>query len=299
MCESYTSKALILVAIFTIMLSSVISLMKVGTRKIGVKCSLMPKNRYFLSGTGSLGKKWVKHQTPINKIPLQSVESRDDRSIITEHIEEIERAKLFKADASTYGICAVLATEHLHIGNLKEAEAMALNAIETAGHTKQYDNIYEAYAEGILGEVMYAQGNFKESADHLRKGLKKYEHHTRTSTGPESVMLVAATQLMSWLSLSKNESATSQVYCRTALSMTERLLGSEHPDVANCMVNLATANKMNGDIGKGTEGLLSRALQIFDMDCNKADDNMLHRAEKKKVLHLLSEVYSERYPNSS
>jgi len=80
----------------------------------------------------------------------------------------------------SFGICAVLASEHLQLGNIKEAEELAHNAMEAAGHTNQSTNIYEAYAEGILGEVLFAVGNFKESAEHFHRALKVYEHHTRS-----------------------------------------------------------------------------------------------------------------------
>ena len=46
-------------------------------------------------------------------------------------------------------------------------------------------------------------------------------------------MLVAATQLVSWMSLAKNETSDETIqFCKVALSMTERLLGPDHPDVA-------------------------------------------------------------------
>ena len=229
------------------------------------------------------------------KLFYTNKDASDDTKIIKERTEEFDRSKLFKSDVSTYGVCSVLAGEHLQLGNMKEAEKMAQNAIEAAAHTKQQDNIYEAYAEGILGEVLYAQSNYKESAEHFHKALKAYEHHTRSSTGPESLMLVAATQLISWLSLSKNDTLNSQSYCRTALSMTERLLGPDHPDTGNCMFNLATANMKAGDISKGTEGLLNRSLQIYQSDSIKANDISLHKDSRRNALHLLSLMYTERY----
>lgn len=124
----------------------------------------------------------------------------------------------------------------------QEAEQKAVEAMEAASHTLQPNNIYAAYAEGILGEVLFSKGNYKEAAEHFHHALNTYERHMRSSTSPESIMLVAATQLVSWLSLAKNESQSAQSYCRTALAMTERLLGPEHPDVATSMLNLATAN---------------------------------------------------------
>ena len=122
---------------------------------------------------------------------------------------------------------ALLAQEHLWLNNLEEAGEKAKEAMEAAtAHTKGQDNVYQAYAEGILGEVQFAEGNYKEAALHFHNALGNYERHERTSTGPESVMLVAATQLVSWMSLAKNESSIeAQIFARTALAMTERLLG--------------------------------------------------------------------------
>ncbi len=146
---------------------------------------------------------------------------------ITEKTEEMDGGKLSTLDASNYGICALLAQEHLWLNNLEEACEKAKEAMEAAtAHTKGQDNVYQAYAEGILGEVQFAEGNYREAALHFHNALGNYERHERTSTGPESVMLVAATQLVSWMSLAKNESSLeAQIFARTALSMTERLLG--------------------------------------------------------------------------
>ena len=222
----------------------------------------------------------------------QGLSQMDSEEVITERLTEIDSAQLSKSDVQNYGVCAVLAQEHLWLGNLAEAEQKALEAIEAASHTTQLDgqNVYQAYAEGILAEVLYKKGNYKEAADSFHHALLIYEKHTRSSTGPESVMLVAATQLISWLSLTKNESTSAQHYCKTALSMTERLLGPSHSDVGISMVNLAAANFQGNDFGKSTEGLLCKALDIFEISAaGNGSKKMI--LERKGTLNLLAKVY--------
>jgi tetratricopeptide (TPR) repeat protein len=167
--------------------------------------------------------------------------------------------------------------------------------MKTAEHTKQPDNIYEAYAEGILGDVLFAEHHYKEAAQHYEKALKTYERHAITENGPDSVILVSAMQLASWLSLSNRENIfLTQFACKKALAMTERLLGPDCVDTAASMYNLATANMLLDDVGKGTEGLLARALQIYQTDACKQNDFSLHAAPKKSVNDLMAQMYVRR-----
>ena len=251
-------------------------------------------------GSEEMGDIFQKKQDFWKEAKEQKSPTMLDNRFITEKTSEIDSGKLSTQDASNYGICALLAQEHLWLNNLKEAEEKAKEAMEAAtAHTKGQDNVYQAYAEGILGEVQFAEGNYKEAALHFHNALGIYERHERTSTGPESVMLVAATQLVSWVSLAKNESSIeAQVFARTALAMTERLLGPNHVDTAACMVNLAVANSQVNDYGKGSEGLLKRAIEIYDLNLNLCGsdssidmntDKMLKG--KMNALSLLGHVY--------
>ena len=57
-----------------------------------------------------------------------------DRQYIQERIEQIDRSKLSKADATNYGICSLLAQENLYLGNLAEAEIKAKEAMVAYKH---------------------------------------------------------------------------------------------------------------------------------------------------------------------
>ena len=107
-------------------------------------------------------------------------------------------------------------------------------------------------------------------------------------------MLVAATQLVSWKFLGSEDSETSLYSCRAALSMTERLLGPTSPDPAASMFNLATANMLLGDFGKGTEALIKRAVQIYDIQTIETGDSLIHAEARKNGLRKLAEVYLAR-----
>ena len=222
------------------------------------------------------------------------IENYSDKITIFEKNNDLEGSTLLKDDISTYGVCTALATEHLALGNLKEAELLAEVAIETIKAEGVTDNIYQAYAEGILGDVLFAEGDFEDAAEHYHMALKTYEHHMQSKTSPESVMIVAATQLISWQSLAQNNSQIMQETCRKALSMTEKLLGPDDPNTAVCMLNLALANMQMGNLGKGTEGLLTRALQIYDLNDADYERKVLHGMAKRNVLHLLTLLYSKR-----
>ena len=165
----------------------------------------------------------------------------------------------------------------------------------TAGHTKQQDNIYQAYAEGILGDILYAEEQYKDAADHYGKALKTYENHLKSATGPESIVLVAAVQLISYTALNNPvNDLLVQYSCRRALAMTERLLGPESTDTADCMFNLATANMIKNDTGRGTEGLLLRALQIYQDDSSRQDNQSLHAIAKKGTFDVMAQMYIRR-----
>ena len=222
------------------------------------------------------------------------IENYSNKNTIFEKTDDLEGSTILKDDISTYGVCTALATEHLALGNLKEAELLAEMAIETIKAEGVTDNIYQAYAEGILGEVLFAEGDFQDAAEHYHMALKTYEHHMQSETSPESVMIVAATQLISWQSLAQNNSQIMQETCRKALSMTEKLLGPDDPNTAVCMLNLALANMQMGNLGKGTEGLLTRALQIYDLNDADYERKVLHGTAKRNVLHLLTILYSKR-----
>jgi tetratricopeptide (TPR) repeat protein len=133
-----------------------------------------------------------------------------------------------------------------------------------ADHTREPDNIYSAYAEGILADALYGQGKFKEAAEHFKAALKTYERHYRSNSGPEAVELVGAMQIVAWNALSKKDYDEALVACQTALGMTEKLMGPNNADVAACMVNLAIARLHNRDAGEGTEALLQKAYKIYD-----------------------------------
>lgn len=165
----------------------------------------------------------------------------------------------------------------------------------TAAHTKQQDNIYQAYAEGILGDILYAEEHYKDAADHYGKALKTYESHVKSATGPESIVLVAAVQLISYVALNNPEhDLLIQYSCRRALAMTEKLLGPESTDTADCMFNLATANMIKNDTGRGTEGLLLRALQIYQNDSSRQNNQSLHAKAKKGAFDVMAQMYIRR-----
>eukprot|EP01036_Dinobryon_divergens_P001633 gene1633-2137_t len=175
------------------------------------------------------------------------------KSMIMEKLEESGRSTLFKSEAAKFGIDTMLAVGLLEEGMYEEAEKRARDAMAIGQQTGDADNIYTAYAEGILGDVLYKMGNVAEAADHYRSALHKYERHYRSSSGPEAVQLFGAAQVMSWTLLKEGKYKEAITSCSTTLGLAERILGLNSPDVAICMFNLGTAFLNSGDTGPRAE----------------------------------------------
>jgi hypothetical protein len=72
---------------------------------------------------------------------------------IEEKVEDIKASVIEKGKVMTYGICTTLANEHIQIGapkNIEHAKELAYDAMEITSGTSG-ENVYHAYAEGILG----------------------------------------------------------------------------------------------------------------------------------------------------
>ena len=66
-------------------------------------------------------------------------------------------------------------------------------------------------------------GNMTESVFHFRKALQLYEQHTSSSTSPQAIECVAATQLISWAQLAEHDYEGALDSCSMALAMTGKL----------------------------------------------------------------------------
>jgi len=116
------------------------------------------------------------------------------------------------------------------------------------------------------------------------------KRHYRSDTGPETVELMGALQLISWVLLSKKDYQEATIACQNALGISERLLGPVNIDVASSMVNLATAYVNKGDIGKEPEILLTKALNIYNQKNQEIIDKAQYTDEMKKLNFLIGSV---------
>jgi len=171
---------------------------------------------------------------------------------------------LYKSEAMSYGVSLTLAEEYLLLNeDLEDARELAEVALKTAEHSKEDDNIYAAYAEGVLADILLRQGLYLDAA-HLFKGaLRRYESHFMTTTGPQAVETVAATQLISWSHLAERNYEEAVSSCTAALGMTRKLLG-ESADTAGAAFNLATALLNNGQLDKRTEALFNESISMYE-----------------------------------
>lgn len=75
---------------------------------------------------------------------------------------------------------------------------MAKRAIETAERTKEPDNVYAAYAKGLLADALLAEQRFKEAAELYGQGLRTYERHYRGDTTPAAMERAGDGETLSW-----------------------------------------------------------------------------------------------------
>ena len=231
----------------------------------------------------------VRRKFVIKRIGMLDTENpdSDDSShypqIFREHLDKVETSSLVESEVCDYGIMTALAEEHIALGNYEEAMKLAKKAIATADHTKEINNIYAAYAEGIWADALYSKGEYRSSADHYNGALKSYERHYRSNSSPEAVELVGAINLAAWNLLSKKDYEDATAAWSTALGMTEKLLGPQNTDVAGCMTNLAISHMNMGDHGAAPEALLKKALAVYeDKKMDKFD--MKHMREQDEPI---------------
>ena len=109
--------------------------------------------------------------------------------------------------------------------------------------------------------------------------------------GPETVELMGALQLISWVLLTKRDYDEAQIACANALGITEKLLGPQDLDVASSMVNLATAYVNKGDLGSEPEILLNKALNIYNQKSNDIIDKAQFTEEMKNIHFLTGMIF--------
>lgn len=101
--------------------------------------------------------------------------------------EHPKLSSMFRSEVANYGLCTALAEEKLSFNDIEDAKAMARRAIEAAERTKEPDNVYAAYAKGLLADALLAEKRFKEAAELYSEGLKAYERHYKGGTTPAAV----------------------------------------------------------------------------------------------------------------
>lgn len=210
-----------------------------------------------------------------NKLP--------NNPLFREDLARPDSSSLRESDVCDYGILTALAAENIALGNYEDAVRLAKDAIKTAEHTSEQNNIYAANADGICADALYAIGEYEECAKHYKKALKSYEINYHSSRGPEALKTVGATHLIAHNLLTQNRFQEAAEAWSKALGITERLLGPKNINVAGCMANLAISHIRLGDFGPAPEGLLKRALQVyreqeagtFDAESDQHPDNIV------------------------
>lgn len=243
----------------------------------------------FIIGYRSLfsWKKAITFKSVLYNTKIEGFDQKNRKeNFVEETVGEIGKSSLYISEATKFGIDTVLAVGLLQEGQYDEAEKLARDAMLIGEHTGESDNVYFAYAEGILGDILLKKGSFQEAAEHYHSALKVYERHYRSSTGPEAVQMLAAAMMAGWTLLSDERYKDAIIGCSTALGMAEKMLGPNSPDVATCLFNLGTAYYNTGDIGPRPEAIFLRAIKIYE------DAGLFQNTGK--VLSSLGNLYFQR-----
>ena len=191
----------------------------------------------------------------------QSATKQDDRPPprILELINvTVSPSTLLKNEAAIYGVLTAISEQYLQMGAPDLALSSAFDAISVARHSNEENNVYYAYAEGLLAQAYEEKKEFELAAEHYKKALVIYEKHYSGQNDPIELESVGYYQLISWFLLSQGRYQEAMTACRMALSAMEAMLGQDHVDTAATMVNLAAAHINTGDLGTVPEELLNR-----------------------------------------
>lgn len=166
------------------------------------------------------------------------------------------------SDVSKYGIDLAMAEELKNLRSFEDAEILAKEAIELAGHTQEVDNDYRSFAQGVLGDILYAEGKFKESAEMFRRTVRSYERNHYASKGPAELELLGALQLIGSLYMNSEQYEEAIKAFSSSLNVSKSL-GPESIEVIQCLVQLGSAYYNNGTLEEA-ENLYQQALSIYD-----------------------------------
>ena len=150
-------------------------------------------------------------------------------------------------------------------------------------YSGQGDNIYAAYAEGIMAEALYQEGNYRESADKYRDALRTYERHYQVARGPEDVELVSSMQILAWTLLSRKDFAAAKHACATALGLSSKLLGNNSIQTATNLANLGISLMNLGELYQ-PEFYFKKAAHVFRN--NRKTENMEEMDKNIGMVHL-------------
>jgi tetratricopeptide (TPR) repeat protein len=136
-------------------------------------------------------------------------------------------------------------------------------AMASAAKSREHDNVYGAYAEGILADSLLAEGRFAEAAERYRDALRTYERHYRGKHSPDAIEIAGATQLLVWSFLRSEQYDEAVTMGTRALELNSNLYGPHSAEVGGSLVNVATALMQTGELGTSTEVMLKRAQNIY------------------------------------
>jgi tetratricopeptide (TPR) repeat protein len=127
--------------------------------------------------------------------------------------------------ANTVYAFVAVAEAQLREHGFESAEKSAREAIAAAERTGETDNVYSAFARGILGDVHLEELRYKEAAEEYSAALKAYERHYESIGSPSNVELMGAVRARGRTLSSEGKYAEAAVESEKEVSLTREIFG--------------------------------------------------------------------------
>ncbi|KAK2566353.1 Nephrocystin-3 [Acropora cervicornis] len=125
---------------------------------------------------------------------------------------------------------------------LQAAKRFASLVLELVSHDSMLDQVYEAGAHSLMGQVLLQMGTFEEGKRHFERSLARqlellWSQHARVASSYNNLANVLK---------KKGDLKQAKEYHERALAIRQQTLGPQHPDVASSYNNLAHVLRKQG-----------------------------------------------------
>jgi tetratricopeptide (TPR) repeat protein len=171
---------------------------------------------------------------------------------------------------------------------LNEASAKDLEAARAMQERTKQRLLSAAASKAKNGDLKYTQLAYAEAAEYYRQAAEPVP-------AGEELILAGYLNLQGWASYEAGRYANAQQPLERALALREKLLGPEHPDVAQSLNNLAVLYHAQGQYAKA-EPLYQRALAIREQALGPAHPDTARSLNDLAALYHDMGAYGQAEP---